>query len=159
MTMKYRAATDTVTGQMAIFACPAESPLFNRHSEFPVAILSAQGSGFPLDKKELAENMADLLNHLKPRHTLVAQGHEIFYTPRETGLILKTRPVGDDSGVSVAAVTMVISDKNSVTDYARDMLARMNPDFMKKVCDTITPDPAVAAKLQQTGTSGQAFRP
>ena len=159
MTMKYRAATDTVTGQMAIFACPAKSPSFNQHSEFPVAILSAQGSGFPLDKKELAENMVDLLNHLKPRHTLVAQGHEIFYTPRETGLILKTRPAGDDSGVSVAAVTMVISDKSSVTGHARDMLVLINPDFMKKVCDTIVPDPAIAAKLQQPGKSGQPFRP
>ena len=159
MTIKYRAAVDSVTGKMSILAHEVESLPFNKSAEFALAMFSNADKGFPLDTEKLAENIADVLLNFKPRHTLSSDGHAVFYTPTETGIILKTRAAGEQSGVAAPAVTMIISDKSSVADHARDMLARMNPDFMKKICDTIVPDPALAARLQQTGKSGPGFQP
>ena len=143
MTMKYRAATDTVTGQMAIFA--TESLPFNSTSEFPVARFGAVEGTFPLEVQKLAENIADLLSHRTPVHTLSSGNRGIFYTRTPSSIILKTHT----EGVSQDALTLTVSDTSSVADYGADMLALIDQDFMQRVCDKITPDPEAGRTLER----------
>ncbi len=149
MTTKYRAAQEPVTKKMAIFARDAGHLPFNEHTEFPVATFMVQASNPPFDAQKLAENMADLLSHRTPIHQLSSGGEQIFYSRTDESIILRTR----NGGVSVPAITITIS-KSSASDVGREMLGRMDQDFMKRVCDTITPDTAPAASPPPSGPSG-----
>ena len=151
MTLKYRAAIDPTLGKLAIMAREGGSLPFNTPVEFPVATISSVSADFPLDTKKLAENIVDLLNHRTPVHTLPAGGRRIFYTRTDDGLVLKSHAGGDQPGVAVPVVTLTVSRKSSVADLGHQMLARMDADFMKRVCDVIVPDSAAAVQMQHNG--------
>ncbi|MCM2342924.1 MAG: hypothetical protein NDJ24_00010 [Alphaproteobacteria bacterium] len=144
MTMTYRAAKDPITSQLALFARQKEGLPFNAGHEIPVAMFSSAAAAFPLEAQRLAENIADLLNHRTPAHKLSSGDEHIFYTRTPDSIILKTHK----SGVSVPAMTVSISHKNSVADMGQSLLARMDQDFMKRVCDTILPEGAAAPEAQ-----------
>ena len=150
MSLKYRAGKDSVTGQLALFAREKEGLPFHGAPEFPVAIFTVPDSGFPLPVRQVAENMADLLNHKIPLHQLSSGAEQIFYSRTDDGIVLKTR----GEGVSVPALSVTVSSKSTVADLGHSMLARMDQDFMKRVCDTIVPDHAPAASVQQKGPTG-----
>jgi hypothetical protein len=150
--MKYRAAIDPTLGRLAIMASESGGNLpFNVPVEFPVATFSSAVADFPLDTKKLAENIADLLNHRAPLHTLPADGRQIFYTRTDDGIVFKTHQDGQ-AGVSVPAVTIAVSSKSSVADLGHSMLLRMDRDFMKRVCSAFVAETAAEAHpAQSTG--------
>ncbi|QQG36267.1 MAG: hypothetical protein HYS17_00290 [Micavibrio aeruginosavorus] len=146
MTMTYRAARDPVTSQLALFVRQKEGLPFNARHEYPVAIFSGATEAFPLEAQKVAENMADLLNHRTPLHKLSSGGARIFYSRTDDSIILRTRKC---AGVSVPALTLMVSSKSSVADLGQDILTRMDQVFMKRVCDLIIPEKASAPDLQQ----------
>ena len=154
MGMKYRAAKDSVTGQVALFASEKQGLPFHGAPEFPVAIFMPAAADFPLPIQQLAENMADLLNHKVPQHRLTCANEAVYYSRTDNGIMLRTK--GDD-GVSVPAVNMTVSSKSSVADLGHAVLARMDQDFMKRVCDTIVPE--AEPRAQHNGPNGPAVRP
>lgn len=145
MTMTYRAAKDPVTSQLALFARQKEGLPFNAGHDIPVATFSSAAQAFPLEAQRLAENMADILNHRAPAHKLSSGDERIFYTRTSDSIILKTHK----SGVSVPAITVSVSSKSSVADLGQSLLARMDTDFMKRVCDMIVPEIAAGPGVQQ----------
>lgn len=155
MIMKYRTDQDPVTGKPTLLARDEKTLPFNGQSEFPVATFSASPEGFPLDVQKVAQNIADLLNHRTPLHKLSSGRHDIFYSRTASSIILRTR----DTGVSAPALTIDISDKSSVADLGHAVLARMDQDFMKRICDAIVPDQALATSMQQKGPGGPGAQP
>lgn len=154
MGMKYRAAKDSVTGQVALFASEKQGLPFHGAPEFPVAIFTPAVTDFPLPVQQLAENMADLLNHKVPQHRLSCTNEAVFYSRTDNGIALRTKA---GEGVSTPAVCMVVSSKSSVADLGHAVLARMDQDFMKRVCDTIVPD--AAPDVQHKGPGGSTGGP
>lgn len=154
MGMKYRAAKDSVTGQVALFASEKQGLPFHGAPEFPVAIFMAATPDFPLPVQQLAENMADILNHKVPQHRLSCANETVFYSRTDNGIVLRTK---SDQGVSIPAVNMTVSSKSSVADLGHAVLACMDQDFMKRVCDTITPD--AAPEVQHKGPGGPTAQP
>lgn len=155
MSLKYRAAKDNVTGHLALFAREQDGLPFQGAPEFPVAILTAQSAAFPLAAQQVAENMADLLNHRAPAHKLSSGTEKIFYSRTDDGIILRTQ----NAGVSAPALTVTVSNKSSVADLGQSMLAKMDQDFMKRVCDTIVPGDVPTLSAQQKGPAGPGVRP
>jgi|GEM_PF-6314177 len=155
MSLKYRAGKDTVTGQLALFAREIEGLPFHGTPEYPVAIFTAPASGFPLPAQQVAENIADLLNHKIPLHTLSSGPEQILYSRTDNGVVLRTK----GEGVSVPALSVTVSNKSTVADIGHAMLAKMDQDFMKRVCDTIVPDHGWGATVQQKGPAGPAAKP
>lgn len=151
MGMKYRAAKDHVTGQVALFASEKQGLPFRGAPEFPVAIFMPTPEAFPLPAQQIAENMADLLNHKVPQHQLHSTNEAIYYSRTDNGIVLRTK---GDEGVSTPALNMVVSSKSSVADLGHAVLARMDQNFMKRVCDTIAPAGEPAA--QHKGPGGPA---
>lgn len=157
MTVKYRAAIEPTLGRLAIMASENGGNLpFNTPVEFPVATFSSAAADFPLDAKKLAENIADLLNHRTPMHTLPSDGRQIFYTRTDDGIVLKTHQSGQE-GVSALAVAITVSSKSSVADLGHSMLSRMDRDFMKRVCGAFVADTGAEAHPQQS--AGQRPKP
>ena len=156
MGLNYRAGKDTLTGQQALFAVQKGGLPFNSAPVFPVATLIAPTKGFPLSAQQVAENIADLLNHRAPLHRLSSGNEQIFYTRTDDAIILKTKGTGD--GVSVPALSITVCSKSSVADVAQDVLALMDQDFMRRVCDTIVPDSEPAATAQQKGPKGPSAK-
>ncbi len=154
MSMTYRAAKDHVTGQVALFASQKQGLPFQGAPLFPVAIFIPAAEDFPFSVQKLAENMADLLNHKVPQHQLDPANEAIFYSRTDNGIVLRTK---GDEGVSVPALNMTVSSKSSVADLGHAVLARMDQDFMKRVCDTIKPEGEPAA--QHKGPSGPSVQP
>lgn len=154
MVMRYRAAKDNVTGQVALFASDLQAGdrpglPFSGVPEFPVAIFMPATTGFPLPVQQLAENMADLLNHKIPQHRLSSANEAIFYNRTDNGIMLRTKA---GEGVSNPAVSMAVSSKSSVADLGHAVLARMDQDFMKRVCDTITPESVTPVRHREPGS-------
>ncbi len=150
MTMKYRAAIDPTLGRLAIMASEGGGNLpFNAPAEFPVATFSSVAPDFPLDAKKLAENIADLLNHRTPMHTLPTEGQKIFYTRTDDGIVLKTHQ-GGQAGVSVPAITLTVSSKSSVADLGHSMLSRMDQGFMERLCGAFAAETGADARPQQS---------
>lgn len=154
MGMRYRAGKDHVTGQVALFASEKQGLPFQGAPEFPVALFMPTTAAFPLPVQHIAENMADLLNHKVPQHRLQPANEAIFYSRTDSGIMLRTRA---EAGVSAPALNMVVSSKSSVADLGYDVLARMDQDFMKRVCDSIAAEDAPAS--QPKGPGAPAVRP
>lgn len=149
MALRYRAGKDTVTGQTALFGHEEEGLPFHGGAGFPLALFMPAAAAFPLPVQQLAENMADLLNRKVPRHSLHSGDEAVFYSRVDNGIMLRTK---GDGGVSVPALSVIVSSKSSVADLGHEVLARMDQDFMKRVCDTIVPESAPEAQRKGPGT-------
>lgn len=156
MGVQFKAGRDQVTGQVALFATEnllgqkAGLP-FNAKPSLPLAIFTKVGHKAPenipdtmsapdsLPLLQVAENVADILNHKMPQHRLSSAHEAVYYSRSAHGLILRTKA----EGISAPALMMTVSTKSSVADLGHDVLARMDGDFMKKLCDTLQPDNAL----------------
>jgi len=101
----------------------------------PVAFAFPSNSGFPLDRKAIAENLCDILNGETPRHKLDGGKHQFFYT--HMGSLLDLRFRGDGQGVSEPGLVISASEKSSAADLGSAFMKRINADVMKKLCDAV----------------------
>lgn len=137
MGVTYRARRDQVTGQVALFAHQHETLPFNAAPDIPVALLTAgltvgdEAGALPV--LAIAENIADLLNHKTPQHSVTLGTGALFYSRTDHAITLRRR---EADPVSHPAVIMTVSSKSSVADLGQQLLTRMDNGFMKKLCDT-----------------------
>lgn len=144
MGVTYRARRDQVTGQVALFAHQQETLPFNAAPDIPVALLTAGDEGPALPVLAIAENIADLLNHKTPQHSVTLGSGALFYSRTDHAITLRRR---EADPVSHPAVILTVSSKSSVADLGQQLLTRMDNGFMKKLCDTCAlPTRAVPAQ-------------
>lgn len=108
---------------------------FKATPDMPLAILTGLSSPQGLPPHQLAENMASLLNDQPAPHGMGYTTGSLFYSRTPQGITLRTRDAGC---VSVPAVQIHISHKSSAADLGQVLLAKMDNQYMEKLCRSLT---------------------
>lgn len=159
MGIKFWADIDETTKRLSLLASDTDDSRshlpFGKVFRFPVASFEVEAN-CPLDAKKFAENIASLLNNLKPLHHIPAEAQQIHYRRFPTGFSL-TSKAQRGPGQSEEVIGIVFENKGQQAIIGGDVLHRMDNDFMKKVCDGIVCDSAVHVP-QHKGSSGPAAK-
>lgn len=101
-----------------------------------VTVLSraVHDSRFPIDSASLLQNFAALLNGNPPLHHLHS-GDQIFYQRLSSGVALHFRKA--DGGVSEVGFLLTVPGHDRSRTLGAEALNRIDPAFMKILCDAI----------------------
>src|SRR5690554_75560 len=102
----YRIAPDNQIGEIKISDLVIEA--IKGTQAIPVGHVHVIDHDFPFDKRQLIENLVDILNQSKPRHNIDGGDDKIFYQRNERGIVVNWQKQG--AGISKPGLVVTVNE-------------------------------------------------